>query len=122
MLQITNLSKSYQSDRKAVDNLSLTVEAGDLLGFIGHNGAGKTTTLKCVAGILNFEAGDITIAGKSVTRQPLECKRLTAYLPDNPDLYEYLTGIQYLGSSPMCSGFPGPTASRPSNATAICSS
>lgn len=97
MLQITNLSKSYQSDRKAVDNLSLTVEAGDLLGFIGHNGAGKTTTLKCVAGILNFEAGDITIAGKSVTRQPLECKRLTAYLPDNPDLYEYLTGIQYLG-------------------------
>lgn len=97
MLKITNLSKSYQSDRKAVDNLSLAVEAGDLFGFIGHNGAGKTTTLKCVAGILPFDAGDITIAGKSVTRQPIECKRVTAYLPDNPDLYEYLTGIQYLG-------------------------
>jgi ABC-2 type transport system ATP-binding protein len=97
MLQIQNLSKSYRADHKAVDNLSLTVAAGDLFGFIGHNGAGKTTTLKCVAGILNFDAGEIRIAGKSVTRQPLECKRLTAYLPDNPDLYEYLTGIQYLG-------------------------
>ncbi len=97
MVQITNLSKSYTRERKAVDDLSLAVEAGDLYGFIGHNGAGKTTTLKCVAGILPFEAGEITIAGKSVTRQPLECKRLIAYLPDNPDLYEYMTGIQYLG-------------------------
>ena len=97
MLQIKNLSKSYRAGHKAVDNLSLTVEAGDLFGFIGHNGAGKTTTLKCVAGILNFDAGEIMIGGKSVRTQPLECKRLTAYLPDNPDLYEYLTGIQYLG-------------------------
>jgi ABC-2 type transport system ATP-binding protein len=97
MLEIRNLSKSYQTDRKAVDDLSLTVEAGDLFGFIGHNGAGKTTTLKCVAGILPFDSGEITIAGKSVAREPLECKRVTAYLPDNPDLYEYLTGIRYLG-------------------------
>ena len=97
MLAISNLSKSYKSDRKAVDNLSLTVEAGDIFGFIGHNGAGKTTTLRCIAGILDFEAGEITIAGKSIKAQPIECKRITAYLPDNPDLYEYLTGIQYLG-------------------------
>jgi len=80
-----------------VDNLSLAAAAGDLFGFIGHNGAGKTTTLKCVAGIIEFEAGEIMIGGKSVKTQPMECKRQTAYLPDNPDLYEYLTGIQYLG-------------------------
>ena len=80
-----------------MDNLSLAAAAGDLFGFIGHNGAGKTTTLKCVAGIIEFEAGEIMIGGKSVKTQPMECKRQTAYLPDNPDLYEYLTGIQYLG-------------------------
>ncbi len=102
MLTITNLSKSYKSDRKAVDNLSLTVEAGDIFGFIGHNGAGKTTTLRCIAGILDFEAGEITIAGKSIKAQPIECKRITAYLPDNPDLYEYLTGIQYPGLYRRC--------------------
>ena len=97
MLKISNLSKSYKSSHKAVDNLSLAAAAGDLFGFIGHNGAGKTTTLKCVAGIIEFEAGEIMIGGKSVKTQPMECKRQTAYLPDNPDLYEYLTGIQYLG-------------------------
>jgi ABC-2 type transport system ATP-binding protein len=87
---------SYTSSQKAVNDLSLTLDAGDLFGFIGHNGAGKTTTLKCVAGILPFEAGEIFIDGKSVLAQPIECKRVTAYIPDNPDLYEYLTGIQYL--------------------------
>jgi len=97
VLKISNLSKSYKSSHKAVDNLSLAAAAGDLFGFIGHNGAGKTTTLKCVAGIIEFEAGEIMIGGKSVKTQPMECKRQTAYLPDNPDLYEYLTGIQYLG-------------------------
>jgi ABC-2 type transport system ATP-binding protein len=96
MLKISHLSKSYKSTRKAVDDLSLTLEPGDLFGFIGHNGAGKTTTLKCVAGILPFEAGEIIIDGKSVKAQPIECKRVTAYIPDSPDLYEYLTGIQYL--------------------------
>jgi ABC-2 type transport system ATP-binding protein len=96
MLRITNLCKSYKSSRKAVDNLSLVVEPGDLFGFIGHNGAGKTTTLKCIAGILEFDSGEITICGKSVKTDPMECKRVIAYLPDNPDLYDYLTGVQYL--------------------------
>lgn len=95
MLKINNLTKIY-GDKKAVDNLSLHIMPGEIYGFIGHNGAGKTTTLKSVAGILQFDEGEILIDGKSVKAQPLECKRITAYIPDNPDLYDYMTGIKYL--------------------------
>lgn len=95
MLKIDNLTKIY-GDKKAVDNLSLHIMPGEIYGFIGHNGAGKTTTLKSVAGILRFDEGEIHIDGKSVKAQPLECKRITAYIPDNPDLYDYMTGIKYL--------------------------
>ena len=96
MLEIRNLVKSYGNGPRAVDDLSLSVEAGDIYGFIGHNGAGKTTTLKCVSGILPFEQGEITIDGLSVKSQPLEAKRIMRYIPDNPDLYGFLTGIGYL--------------------------
>lgn len=95
MLKIEHLSKFY-GDKKAVDDLSLHIEKGHIYGFIGHNGAGKTTTLKSIAGILQFEQGDIFIDGKSIKTNPLECKKIMAYIPDNPDLYEYLTGIKYL--------------------------
>lgn len=96
MLQITNLTKTYRGGKRAVADLTLHVAAGDLYGFIGHNGAGKTTTLKCVAGIIDFNAGEIRIDGHSVSSEPLLCKAMIAYIPDNPDLLEYLTGIQYL--------------------------
>ena len=96
MLKIQNLTKTYKGGKKAVDGLHLTVSAGDIFGFIGHNGAGKTTTLKCVAGILDFDGGEIYVDGKSVKDSPVECKKQIAYVPDNPDLYDYLTGIQYL--------------------------
>ncbi len=95
MLKIEHLTKTY-GEKKAVDDLSLHIRAGEIYGFIGHNGAGKTTTLKAVAGILQFEQGEIYVDGKSVRAQPLECKRVIAYIPDNPDLYEYMTGIKYL--------------------------
>ena len=96
ILQIDHLSKTYAGGKKAVDDLSLRVCEGDIYGFIGQNGAGKTTTLRAVTGILPFDAGEITIDGMSVKEQPVACKAVTAYIPDNPDLYEYLTGIQYL--------------------------
>jgi ABC-2 type transport system ATP-binding protein len=96
MLSIQNFSKSYKGGKKAVDNLSLEVSAGDIFGFIGHNGAGKTTTLRAVVGVLDFEEGDILIDGKSIKIDPVGCKKMIAYIPDNPDLYEHLTGIQYL--------------------------
>lgn len=96
MLTITHFSKTYPGGKKAVDDLSLTVHAGEIMGFIGHNGAGKTTTLRCVAGILDFTEGEITVDGHSVKAEPVAAKRITAFLPDNPDLYEFLTGIQYL--------------------------
>ena len=95
MLKIEHLTKTY-GEKKAVDDLSLHIRAGEIYGFIGHNGAGKTTTLKAVAGILQFDAGEITVNGKSIRTQPLDCKRDMAYIPDNPDLYEYMTGIKYL--------------------------
>ena len=95
MLRIEHLTKKYD-EYKAVDDLSLHIEAGQIYGFIGHNGAGKTTTLKSIAGILPFDEGDILIGGKSILSHPLECKKMMAYTPDNPDLYEYLSGIQYL--------------------------
>jgi len=96
MLTIEHLTKSYGSGIKAVDNLSLTVQPGDIYGFIGHNGAGKTTTLRAIAGILAFDSGTILIDGMSIQQDPIACKREIAYIPDNPDLYEHLTGIQYL--------------------------
>ena len=95
MLNIEHLTKTY-GEKKAVDDLNLHIRPGEIYGFIGHNGAGKTTTLKSVAGILQFDAGEIYIGGDSVREKPLECKRKIAYIPDNPDLYEYMTGIKYL--------------------------
>lgn len=96
MLEIKNFSKSYAAGKKAADDVSITVEAGDIFGFIGHNGAGKSTTIRSVVGVLQFDEGEILIDGHSVKDEPLECKKVTAYIPDNPDLYEALTGIQYL--------------------------
>lgn len=96
MLEIKNFSKTYKGGKRAVDNLSLTVNAGDIYGFIGHNGAGKSTTIKAVAGVLDFEEGDIFIDGHSIKSEPIACKKELAYIPDNPELYEHLTGIQYL--------------------------
>lgn len=96
MLKITNFSKTYKGGKKAVSNLNLTIESGDIYGFIGHNGAGKTTTIKAVAGILEFEEGQIEIDGQSIVDDPVACKMKMAYVPDNPDIYEFFTGIQYL--------------------------
>lgn len=96
VLEIKNFTKSYKEGCKACDNVSLNVEAGDIFAFIGHNGAGKSTTIKSVVGVLNFDEGEIIIDGHSVKKEPLECKKITAYIPDNPDLYENLTGMQFL--------------------------
>ena len=96
MLDIRNYSKTYGEGKKAADNVSLSVMSGDIYGFIGHNGAGKSTTIRAVVGVLDFTEGEIYIDGHSVKDDPLACKRVTAYIPDNPDLYENLTGIQYL--------------------------
>lgn len=95
MLIINNLTKNY-GDKKAVDNLSLHIQPGEIYGFIGHNGAGKTTTLKSVAGILNYDEGEIRIDGMLAKDNLLECKKKIAYIPDNPDLYEFMSGIKYL--------------------------
>lgn len=95
MLKIENLTKVY-GDQKAVDHLTLHIQQGEIYGFIGHNGAGKTTTLKCVTGILPFEEGDVFILGQSIRDNPVICKENIAYIPDNPDLYDFLTGIQFL--------------------------
>lgn len=95
MLKIEHLTKEY-GEKKAVDDLSLEIESGEIYGFIGHNGAGKTTTLKSVVGILKFDAGEIYIDGESVQAAPLVCKKKIAYIPDNPDLYEFMSGIKYL--------------------------
>ena len=95
MLQIEHLTKTY-GDKKAVDDLNLYIRPGEIYGFIGHNGAGKTTTLKSIAGILQFDRGTIRINGKSLADDPLACKREIAYIPDNPDLYDFMTGMKYL--------------------------
>ena len=95
MLNIKNLTKSY-GDKKAVDDLSLHIAPGEIYGFIGHNGAGKTTTIKACAGILQFDTGEIKIDGINVKKDPIACKRRLAYIPDNPDLYEFMSGIKYL--------------------------
>ncbi|HDR7587707.1 ABC transporter ATP-binding protein [Bacillus mycoides] len=96
MLEIINFSKTYKGGKKAVDQLNITVQAGDIFGFIGHNGAGKSTTIKSLVGVIDFEEGEIFVDGYSVKKDPIACKRVVAYIPDNPDLYEQLTGIQYL--------------------------
>lgn len=95
MLKINHLTKSY-GEKKAVDDLTLHIQPGEIYGFIGHNGAGKTTTLKSVIGIMAFDEGEITIDGISIQKDPIACKKILAYIPDNPDLYEFMTGIQYL--------------------------
>ncbi|BBF42761.1 ABC transporter, ATP-binding protein [Lachnospiraceae bacterium KM106-2] len=95
MLQIKNLTKVYGT-KYAVNDLSLHIQPGEIYAFIGHNGAGKTTTIKCCCGILDFEKGEVYVNGMSIKENPLECKKIIAYLPDNPDLYEFMSGIQYL--------------------------
>ena len=95
MLRIEHLSKSY-GDKKAVDDLSIHIRPGEIYGFIGHNGAGKTTCIKACCGILRFDSGEIYIDGINIRQDPIACKQRTAYLPDNPDLYEFLSGIKYL--------------------------
>lgn len=95
MLKIENLTKRY-GEKIAVNNLSLHIAPGEIYGFIGHNGAGKTSTLKCIVGIQDFDEGEIYIDSKSIKKHPIECKRLFAYIPDNPDIYDFMTGIQYL--------------------------
>ena len=95
MLTISHLTKTY-GDKEAVSDLSLHIEPGEIYGFIGHNGAGKTTTIKAICGILPFDGGEIRVNGISVREDPLACKKMIAYIPDNPDLYEFMTGIQYL--------------------------
>lgn len=95
MLKISNLTKLY-GDKKAVDDLTLEISNGEIYGFIGHNGAGKTTTLKACVGILDFDEGEIFIDGISIKENPLECKKRIAYIPDNPDIYDFMTGVQYL--------------------------
>ena len=96
MLEFRDFSKTYKGGKRAVDGLSLHVEAGDIYGFIGHNGAGKTTSLRAACGILDFTEGDILIGGISVKKDPVAVKKMTAYIPDNPDIYEFMTGIAYL--------------------------
>ena len=96
LLEIRNFSKVYGGNKKACDDVNITVSAGDIFGFIGHNGAGKSTTIKATVGVLDFEEGEIYIDGHSIKKEPIEAKKDMAYIPDNPDLYEHLTGMQYL--------------------------
>ena len=105
MLNIQHFTKTY-GEKRAVDDLSLHIAPGEIYGFIGHNGAGKTTTLKAAVGILQFDAGDIFIGGKSIRTDPLGCKRQLAYIPDNPDLYDFMSGIQYLNFIADVFGIP----------------
>ena len=109
MLRIEHLTKTY-GDKRAVDDLTLHIEPGQIYGFIGHNGAGKTTTIKACCGIMDFDSGEIYIDGKNVRTQPLECKRVLSYIPDNPDLYDFLSGIKYLNF--ICDIFGVPQAER----------
>jgi ABC-2 type transport system ATP-binding protein len=106
MLTINNFSKTYKGGKKAVDNISLQVESGDIFGFIGPNGAGKSTTIKSIVGVLDYEEGEILINGHSMKEEPLICKKIIAYIPDNPDLYEHLTGIQHLNFIADIFGIP----------------
>ena len=111
MLKINHFTKTY-GDKKAVDDLSLHIQPGEIYGFIGHNGAGKTTTLKSVAGIMQFDSGEILVGGISMKADPIACKRKIAYIPDNPDLYDFMTGIQYLNFVGDVFGVPTQERSR----------
>ena len=111
MLKINHFTKTY-GEKKAVDDLSLHIQAGEIYGFIGHNGAGKTTTLKSVAGIMQFDSGEILVDGVSMKADPIACKKKIAYIPDNPDLYDYMTGIQYLNFVGNVFGVPAQERSR----------
>lgn len=106
MLIIDHLTKIYPNGKKAVDDLTISIQAGDIYGFIGANGAGKTTTIKSVVGIHEFEQGEVRICGNSIRTAPLECKKQLAYIPDNPDLYEHLTGFQYINFIADIYGIP----------------
>ena len=106
----------------SIKNFSLRVEAGDIFGFIGHNGAGKSTTIRAVVGVLDFEEGEILIDGHDVKKEPLACKQVTAYIPDNPDLYEHLTGIQYLNFIADIFGVPAAIREEKIKALQLCSS
>lgn len=110
VLEIKNYTKVYSGNKKAVDSLNLTVKAGEIHAFIGHNGAGKTTTIRAVVGIMDFDEGEILVNGHSVKDEPVKCKSMTAYIPDNPSLYDYITGIQYLNY--MCDMFSVPAKER----------
>ena len=111
MLKINHFTKTY-GEKKAVDDLSLHIQAGEIYGFIGHNGAGKTTTLKSVAGIMQFDSGEILVDGVSMKADPIACKKKIAYIPDNPDLYDFMTGIQYLNFVGNVFGVPAQERSR----------
>lgn len=110
ILEIDHFSKSYDSDKKAVNDISLTVNSGEIYGFIGHNGAGKSTTIKAIVGILSVREGDVKICGKSVLTNLKECQQVTGYLPDNPDIYEFMTGIEYINF--VCDVFSVPEEER----------
>ena len=109
MLRIEHLTKTY-GDKRAVDDLTLHIEPGQIYGFIGHNGAGKTTTIKACCGIMSFDFGEVYIDGRSIKSEPLECKRVLAYIPDNPDMYDFMSGIKYLNF--ICDVFAVPRAER----------
>ena len=109
MLEIKNFSKSYGGGKKAADNVTLTINSGDICGFIGHNGAGKSTTIRAAVGVLDFTEGEILIDGHSVKKEPVKCKQITSYIPDNPDIYENLTGIEYLNFISDVFGIKGKT-------------
>lgn len=113
MIEIKNLTKVYNKDKKAVDNISLKIDNGEIFAFIGHNGAGKTTTIKCMTGILDFTDGDILINGKSIKKDPIDCKKEMAYVPDNPDLYDNLTGNEFINF--MCDMYEVPLETRKAN-------
>ena len=121
MLKIENFSKTYPGGNRAVDHLSLEVRPGDVFGFIGHNGAGKTTTIRAITGVMDFSEGNIWVDGESVRENPLACKRKIAFVPDNPDLYDYLTGIQYSISWRTFPAWTRPRARARSAATRKCS-
>lgn len=112
MIKVQNYSKTYDGKHYVVENLNLEIEKGDLYGFIGHNGAGKTTTIKSIVGILDFEQGDIFIDGISIKEKPLLCKEKMAYVPDNPEIYENLTGLQYINF--ICNLYNVPVSRRTS--------
>lgn len=113
MIEIKNLTKVYNKDKKAVDNISLKIDNGEIFAFIGHNGAGKTTTIKCMTGILDFTDGDVLINGKSIKKDPIDCKKEMAYVPDNPDLYDNLTGNEFINF--MCDMYEVPLETRKAN-------